>query len=233
MKPGSKTRTRQTLGGGTKTVTRTKSSTGAKTRIVERTKGDFHKEGLSSSRKIVRRDKSGVSKMKTSSLSKTNRRTGTISTDTRHIVHQEKNTFRKRGSLKKERRTLSSSNDWLTQSVDLNRSKLKKDSSKPYSDAMIRRKTGNERDRDVVKKELPKKEYKKESKWNRSLFSQKDRTPVESLSKTEHRAKAFLKTDGASRRTNEEIRKSYAFAGRNVDLSKQQETGKTYTPKRK
>lgn len=122
MKPGSKTRTRRTLGGGTKTVTRTKSSTGAKTRTVERSKGNYQ-TGMETSRKVRRADKSGVSKMKSKTFSRTNVEHGSslrkdkdkpnsyvpnASVATAKTSSQVlKNTFRKKGSLRKENRDLS------------------------------------------------------------------------------------------------------------------------------
>jgi len=102
MKPGSKTRTRQTLGGGTKTVTKSKSSSGAKTRIVEHSKGDFY-SGKQTTRKIRRSDKSGVSKIKSTTTNYP-----FSLTDYSETV-QTKNTFRKRGSLLREKRPLQES----------------------------------------------------------------------------------------------------------------------------
>lgn len=125
MKPGSKTRTRQTLGGGTKTVTKSKSATGAKTRTVERSKGNYQ-TGMEISRKVRRADKSGVSKMKSKTISRSNvegygslKRKGDESNSyqpsasaavAKTSTQVLKNTFRKRGSLRKENRDLAYSN---------------------------------------------------------------------------------------------------------------------------
>lgn len=67
MKRGeSKTRTRRTLGGGTKTVTRSRGYQGSKSRVVEKTTKDNVK-----TIKSRRRDQSGVRKVKSTSYSGT------------------------------------------------------------------------------------------------------------------------------------------------------------------
>ena len=104
MKPGSKTRTRQTLGGGTKTVTRTKSSTGAKTRIVTRSKGNYQ-TNTETKRKVRRADKSGVTKTK--DITFTGQGVGSDDYATKTL--QTKNTYRKRGKLGSEKRDLKQS----------------------------------------------------------------------------------------------------------------------------
>jgi hypothetical protein len=103
MKPGSKTRTRRTLDGGTKTVTKSKSSTGAKTRIVEKSKGNFQ-TGIETTRKVRRADKSGVAKTKSSSFARKGK-----SGSEENLVFQTKNKFRERGNLISEKRKLNTS----------------------------------------------------------------------------------------------------------------------------
>ncbi len=110
MKPGSKTRTRQTLGGATKTVTKSKGSTGAKTRVVERTKGNAQ-TGMETTRKIRRSDKSGVAKTKSTTFAGPSSRRADMDNVS---TYQTKNTFRKKGSLKTEKRPLQKSQITVT-----------------------------------------------------------------------------------------------------------------------
>lgn len=232
MKPGSKTRTRQTLGGGTKTVTRTKSSTGAKTRTVERTKGDFHKGGLDVKRKIVRRDKSGVSKIKSSGVSWTNEPSGTGGVAlAQNVSYQYKNTFRKKGSLKSKKQDLKTSYSNIRK--DVGGWKKTKSADKPFIDTSVKVKDNSVRGESTwVKKEESRKDYKRSSEIAKGPNVKRNRSKAnENLGQMKHREKAYLGTHGATRMTNEEASKLHG--GKKVDLSKQQETGKTYTPKRK
>lgn len=97
MKPGqSKTRTRKTIGGGTKTVTRSRGSQGSRVRKVETTKNDGEKII-----KVRRKDRSGVSKHKERTITGGNYQDFQIYREDTHTL-TEKDKFRKRGSLRSE-----------------------------------------------------------------------------------------------------------------------------------
>lgn len=99
MKRGeSKTRTRRTLGGGTKTVTRSRGSQGSRVRKVETTKNDGEKII-----KVRRKDRSGVSKHKERTVTGGNYKGRRVYAEDTHTL-TEKDKFRERGSLRSKSR---------------------------------------------------------------------------------------------------------------------------------
>lgn len=243
MKPGSKTRTRQTLSGGTKTVTKSKNSTGANTRTVTKTSGSYHKDGFDVQRNIRRADKSGVSKLKSRSITRTNIPFGAGTDLNQSRTEQSKNTFRKRGSLVSKKRDLETSTNRVHKSVsnvsvkggkfqgggvkdDLPES-LKKSPNNPRmtykSDEEKTKVTKHKRvDIEASNKRL----YRKFSKDNAKKT--KNTSVSETFDQKKHRMAAATTTLGR-RVTNKEV--VDLNRNKNVDLSKQYETGKTYTPK--
>lgn len=76
--PKTKTRTRKTIGGGTKTVIKSRNASGSRVRSVEKTSAD----GRITTNKIRRRDESGVTKKKTMSATGLTRSDANIRTQT-------------------------------------------------------------------------------------------------------------------------------------------------------
>lgn len=245
MKPGSKTRTRQTLGGGTKTVTKSKSSTGAKTRTVEKTSGSYNKDGFSVERKIRRSDKSGVSKLKSRSTTRTNTPYGPGTVLNSTVTQQSKNTFRKRGSLVSKKRDLQTSNNRIEKSVSnlsVNGGKFQMKATKEGLAENLKNSPNNpgasykskENKTKIAKQKRVdieasnKRLYRKFGKENAKRV--KDTGVSESFDQRKHRMAASYAT-GGRRVTNQDVIDQNQH--KNVDLSKQYETGKTYTPKRK
>lgn len=209
MKPGSKTRTRQTLGGGTKTVTRTKSSSGAKTRIVQRSKGSYQ-TGMETKRKVRRADKSGVTKTK--DITFTGQGVGDDDYATKTL--QTKNTYRKRGKLGSEKRDLRQS----YRGVNINKAISVSDVSSKRKNPTLGYDVSKS-DRDNVKyNRTVEKTGKDQIKQVRETFKSKKNDIVRDKRSAHTIATKYmgLKNKPSKPLSNEGV-----------------ETGKTYTPKRK
>jgi hypothetical protein len=208
-KPGSKTRSRRTLGGGTKTVTRTKSSTGAKTRTVERSKGNYQ-TNTETRRKVRRADKSGVTKTKDITFMGQ----GVGNDDYATKTLQTKNTYRKRGKLGSEKRDLKQS----YRGVNINKAIAVSDVSSKRKKPTLCYKFSKS-DRDNVKYDrMVEKTGKDQIKRVRETFKSKKNDVLRDKRSAHNMATKYmgLKNKPSKPLSNEGV-----------------ETGRTYTPKRK
>jgi hypothetical protein len=209
MKPGSKTRSRRTLGGGTKTVTRTKSSTGAKTRTVERSKGNYQ-TNTETRRKVRRADKSGVTKTK--DITFTGQGVGNDDYATKTL--QTKNTYRKRGKLGSEKRDLKQSYRGANINKAITVSDVSSKRKKPTLGYGV-----SKSDRDNVKYDRTvEKTGKDQIKRVRETFKSKKNDVLRDKRSAHNMATKYmgLKNKPSKPLSNEGV-----------------ETGRTYTPKRK
>jgi hypothetical protein len=239
MKPGSKTRTRQTLGGGTKIVTRTKSSTGAKTRTVERSKGN-PQTGMETKRKVRRVDQGGVRKTVSKSFERgSSNRTDNNSTFSKLVKNEKstlvkKDTFRKKGSLKSK--PLGGSNTITSSSRKANTIGMTLAAPSDFGESMYVSRSGKERGfrkrpeiyiKDVIKKGSKKPQSTK--------FENKKEAKKEYSSQKENMSKRVSMTSAEKRHIMAtQLSHPSSFDRKRTDPSSSEvETGRTYTPKRK
>lgn len=240
MKPGSKTRTRQTLGGGTKTVTRTKNSTGAKTRIVEKSKGNLN-SGMETTRKVRRADKGGVRKTVSKSFERgSSNRTENNSTFSRLVKNEKstlvkKDTFRKKGSLKSKPLEGSNTVRSSSRKADTIGMELGRHSSYRGENSADVNKSGEERGFNKRKQIYTKDYIKKGSMKPKSTkFENKKDAKKEYGSQKEKMSNRVSMTSPEKRHTLvTRFNHPSNFERQRSSSSSEVETGKTYTPKRK
>lgn len=239
MKPGSKTRTRQTLGGGTKTVTKSKSSTGAKTRVVEKSKGNLN-SGMETTRKFRRADQGGVRK----TVSKSFERGGSNRTENKSafskLVKNEKSTlvkkdtFRKKGSLKSKplegsNTVRSSSRKADTIGMELGYSSDNRENSLDVN------KSGKERGFNKRKQIYTKDYIKKGSMKPKSTKFENNKAAKKEYGSQKEKMSNRISMTSPEKRHNVLTKLNHPsnFERQRSSSSSEVETGKTYTPKRK